>query len=163
MKPPTGRTALYELHDAAGNYLYAGVSAEPRTRFQAHAYDKDWWSEVATREITWFDTRAEAEAAEVVAIRTKSPRYNKAIPDENGRYTIGVGRPKWEPDPDHTDLLAQLRQAADAQRIAEGRVWELVKAGKDQRIPARVLVDTSGISRPTLYRKLRITDAEEPR
>lgn len=82
MPPPTDneRTALYRLYDADGRLLYVGISKRPVVRWAEHAVDKGdlWWSEVERKTVEWFDTREEAESAEVRAIREEKPEYNKA-------------------------------------------------------------------------------------
>ncbi|WP_372344689.1 GntR family transcriptional regulator [Streptomyces sp. KL116D] len=70
------RTALYRLYDEDDRLLYVGISSEPKKRMKAHAADKPWWPEVATRDFEWFDTRAEAADAEVETIRREQPAYN---------------------------------------------------------------------------------------
>lgn len=70
------RTVLYRLYDANERLLYVGITSNPKSRMNAHAIDKEWWDSVATREFEWFDTREEAAAAEVVAIRAEQPIHN---------------------------------------------------------------------------------------
>ncbi|HEY9408453.1 MAG TPA: GntR family transcriptional regulator [Jiangellaceae bacterium] len=72
------RTALYRLYDATDRLLYIGITKTPATRWQQHAREKSdsWWSDVARKTIEWFNSRPEAEVAEVNAIRTEGPPYN---------------------------------------------------------------------------------------
>lgn len=70
------RTALYRLFDTDDRLLYVGISSNPKERLKAHAADKPWWPEVASREIEWFPSREQAAAAEVAAIRTEQPIHN---------------------------------------------------------------------------------------
>jgi predicted GIY-YIG superfamily endonuclease len=70
------RTALYRLRNADGELLYVGISSKPPQRWGQHASDKEWWPEVATLSIEWFDSRAEALAMEAKAIRIEQPRHN---------------------------------------------------------------------------------------
>jgi predicted GIY-YIG superfamily endonuclease len=70
------RTALYRFYDSADELLYAGIAFDPRRRGYQHKKTKAWWSEVARTEISWHNTRTEAEAAEREAIAGERPRFN---------------------------------------------------------------------------------------
>lgn len=78
--PAPERTALYRLYDAKGLLLYAGISNDPKRRWSQHAkeYADAWWPLVSRREVEWFESRSEAEAAELRAIREEGPVYNVA-------------------------------------------------------------------------------------
>lgn len=78
MPESSERTALYRLYDVEKRLLYIGITNNPTTRWQQHARTKgeSWWSDVATKELEWFDSRRDAEKAEVIAIRTEGPPYN---------------------------------------------------------------------------------------
>ena len=75
-----GRTGLYRLYDATGRLLYVGITHDPKARWRLHAVDKPWWHEVARKEVTWFDTRTEAGIAELRAIETEGPLYDRSNP-----------------------------------------------------------------------------------
>lgn len=70
------RTCLYRMYDAVGALLYVGITNRPDLRFAQHAADKPWWREVVTIKKQWFDTRVQAERAEIIAIKRERPRYN---------------------------------------------------------------------------------------
>ncbi|OPC76602.1 hypothetical protein B4N89_44740 [Embleya scabrispora] len=78
------RTAVYRLFDADGVLLYVGISVDPVKRFRGHRYGskrskpKEWWPQVASSRIEWFDSRSRAEFAESFAVVTEHPRHNKA-------------------------------------------------------------------------------------
>jgi len=78
MSAPTGRTALYRFYDAHGQLLYVGISCDPDARWKAHRYEepKEWCPLVASRTLEWLDSREEALAAEVIAIKSEKPRFN---------------------------------------------------------------------------------------
>lgn len=71
-------TALYRLRSTDGALLYIGVAGNPGRRFEQHATDKPWWSEVATITLAHYPDRAAALAAERDAIHAERPRYNIA-------------------------------------------------------------------------------------
>jgi predicted GIY-YIG superfamily endonuclease len=71
-----GRTALYRVFDVSGKLLYVGISQNPDVRLGQHSQTKPWWVAVAERKIEWHETRAEAAAAEKVAIKSEMPHWN---------------------------------------------------------------------------------------
>ncbi|MFZ4266531.1 GIY-YIG nuclease family protein [Streptomyces arboris] len=75
---PNRRTALYRLADARGRLLYVGITADPDARFKKHEGTAPWWPLVTRRAVEWHSTRPEAERAELTAIGTERPLYNRA-------------------------------------------------------------------------------------
>lgn len=71
------RTALYRLYDANDTLIYVGIAFNPSSRYTSHKKTKTWWPEVKRREVTWYDSRTEAAAAEIEAIRSELPLYNR--------------------------------------------------------------------------------------
>lgn len=67
--------ALYRLYGAT-ELLYVGIARHPNLRWNNHSLYKEWWSEVVTRTVDWFDNRTLAEIAEYVAITTENPLHN---------------------------------------------------------------------------------------
>lgn len=74
--PDEERVSLYRLYNSEEELLYVGISNDPNHRWHRHVGDKPWASEVAMRVFEWLPSRAEAEAAEVKAIRREKPKYN---------------------------------------------------------------------------------------
>lgn len=70
-------TTLYRLHDTDGRLLYVGIAGNPGRRFEQHADDKPWWSEVARIDLRHFDDRGVALQAEKEAIIVERPVHNK--------------------------------------------------------------------------------------
>lgn len=93
-------TALYRLFNENGELLYVGISWMPEDRFKAHAKERRWWQEVARRELTWFEEREEAKAAEKTAIRVEKPRYNTCHTPRHARISnkdlTDAERAHWE-------------------------------------------------------------------
>lgn len=75
---PNRATAVYRFFDATGQLLYVGIAYDPSERWKHHAAKTRWWKEAVDNTIEWYDSRAEAERAEKVALRYEKPVYNKA-------------------------------------------------------------------------------------
>jgi hypothetical protein len=78
VRPIVYGTSLYRMWNYGGDLLYVGIASDPGKRFDQHSRYKRWWHEVDTIKVIHYPTRAEARAAELVAIRSESPRYNVA-------------------------------------------------------------------------------------
>jgi hypothetical protein len=72
------RCALYRHYDAAGVLLYVGISENPVDRGRGHARYSEWVRYAARIEAEWLDSRAAAERAERLAIRSERPVFNIA-------------------------------------------------------------------------------------
>lgn len=70
--------ALYRFYSASGELLYVGITNDPDRRFSRHGSEKPWWCRVADIKIERFASREELAQAEVRAIETEHPRYNRA-------------------------------------------------------------------------------------
>lgn len=73
-----GRCAIYRLFDEEGELLYVGVSNDPYRRLRDHRR-KFWGKVVASVTVEWFDTRIEAQRAEIWAICDEEPSFNQRI------------------------------------------------------------------------------------
>lgn len=72
-------TTLYRLFDSEGGLVYVGItSGNPLLRWKAHSHHQWWWQSVATARLEHFDSRPEAAAAELEAIRSERPSQNQA-------------------------------------------------------------------------------------
>lgn len=69
-------TTLYRAYDARGQLLYVGISSSPFLRFGQHDARAGWTPYAATITLERFTSRLDAEAAELVAIRTDDPVWN---------------------------------------------------------------------------------------
>jgi predicted GIY-YIG superfamily endonuclease len=88
----SAHTTLYRLYNADDELLYVGIAGNPGRRFEQHAEDKPWWSEVAATKLEHFATREAACAAEVTAITTEKPRHN--IVHNRGRVGRSLPTPR---------------------------------------------------------------------
>lgn len=116
-----GRTAVYTLYDRNDTLIYVGISNLPQQRWKEHAAKQPWWPEVVTREIEWFDTRAEAERQEVRCIAARHPRHNHApgMPERGKPESSGRRRPGWGASQELLDLFK--RYEAESQTVAATR------------------------------------------
>lgn len=71
------RTELYRHYDADGNLLYIGISLSTAHRLGQHRLTSRWSHRVVTITIERFATREEAMEAELHAIQTEGPLFNK--------------------------------------------------------------------------------------
>lgn len=71
-----GPCGVYRHFDANGALLYIGASFDPLRRFMGHLTTARWATRVASITVEWFESRAEAEAAERAAIEGERPPYN---------------------------------------------------------------------------------------
>ncbi|WP_435112379.1 GIY-YIG nuclease family protein [Nocardiopsis synnemataformans] len=71
-------TAVYRLYSQDDELLYVGLSCNPEGRWKQHESDRPWWSGVARKEVSWYPTRGDAEAAERAAIQQEKPAYNSS-------------------------------------------------------------------------------------
>lgn len=68
---------LYRVFDADGALLYIGATVVGPSRFDQHAATQPWWTTVARIEMTHYESRAEAFAAESDAIFYEQPFWNR--------------------------------------------------------------------------------------
>lgn len=81
-------TALYRAYSATDELLYVGISISVMSRLSVHKSSSDWFAGTSRVEVEWHPSRKKAMAAEMQAIKTEYPRYNKlgAVerPEEDG-------------------------------------------------------------------------------
>lgn len=103
-------TAVYRLYADDGSLLYVGISKHPEKRLNEHSQLKFWWRHVTRKEITWYPTRAEAEAVEEQAIVTERPRHDRTWRMSNSTARKhGITRVV-EQDTERAGVADQLRQ-----------------------------------------------------
>jgi excinuclease UvrABC nuclease subunit len=67
---------VYRIYDSKGSLLYVGMGRNPMNRWASHAEQHPWWRRAASFRVEWFETRKEAAAEELNAIRTEDPECN---------------------------------------------------------------------------------------
>jgi hypothetical protein len=68
---------VYRYYGADGEPLYIGCTTNPLQRLTCHMQTSRWWPWVASMEVGYFDSHADALAAEAAAIAAEKPRYNR--------------------------------------------------------------------------------------
>ncbi|MEU8185990.1 hypothetical protein [Micromonospora carbonacea] len=155
-------TCLYRFFDRAGRLLYIGISVNPPARFARHADDKPWWPEVdhSRTRLVWFDSRAEAEKLELMAVRDERPLHNIVTGDVDGRPTFlkdpnrSWGRPVTILTPHQEQQLSVAVEAGERADEADRKLWEAVEVARSAGVPDVLLCERTGISRATLNRRL---------
>lgn len=155
-------TCLYRLFDRDGRLLYIGITVNPPSRFAQHAEDKAWWAEVDPESVSvvWFDTRAEAEKLELLAVRDERPLHNVVTADAEGRSRFikdpsrTWGRPATVLTPHQEQLLQSTVDAGEKADEADRELWAAVQVAREGGVPDVLLCERSGISRATLNRRL---------
>jgi hypothetical protein len=69
---------LYRFYDKNNILLYVGISGEWRTRLHQHERNSEWWDEASFIKLERFPDRKSVEEAEIRAITTEMPIWNKA-------------------------------------------------------------------------------------
>ena len=69
--------SLYCYYNQEGDLLYVGISHNALGRLAQHARQQGWYEDIAYVTLQHFDNKPAAEAAELMAIRTQKPRYNR--------------------------------------------------------------------------------------
>jgi hypothetical protein len=72
INPPT---ALYRHFNGDGTLLYVGISLSVVQRLSEHAASP-WFKRISRIDVEWFDSRAQARAAEREAIQDERPIHN---------------------------------------------------------------------------------------
>lgn len=126
---------LYRIYGAKSRLLYVGITTDLEKRLGQHS-EKSWWTEVRAIESQTHESRANARAAEVEAIRSERPIYNRA-----GNTNILPARSVPRADSTRDKQLLSLAEAAEylgictrtlRRRISDGtlrgyRVGRLIK------------------------------------
>lgn len=92
---PYGMTAgVYRFYDQYNQLLYVGKAMNPRRRYEDHRYSakSPWRLDVHhDAPIDWYETEAEALAAEMRAMETEHPKHNNGGIWFPHRFAKGTG------------------------------------------------------------------------
>lgn len=70
---------LYRVFAEDGALLYVGATVNSAARLNQHR-ERHWWREAATVRLEHFDTVEAAHVAEMEAIKSEAPRFNRQTP-----------------------------------------------------------------------------------
>lgn len=91
MSSSTGRDCcVYFVHAADGTVLYIGQSSNVKRRLAAHRTQAEWWADDVTVKVVTGYSRAEARAAEALAIAEHRPPNNNL---HNPSYNVDPDAP----------------------------------------------------------------------
>jgi len=122
-------TTLYRHFDSADVLLYVGISGSPGRRFDQHAGEQSWWSEVARTSMEHYPSRTDALAAERQAITAEQPRYNV----HHGPLRRRRRSPHSGPVTVDPALAVKLRTVTERIGVMQARV-ELERADRDRLV-----------------------------
>lgn len=72
---------LYRIYDSDDHLLYVGATTNPGSRFRFHAGSQPWWVIAAKVALEHFRDIESLAGAELVAIQTENPRFNRMHTD----------------------------------------------------------------------------------
>lgn len=157
MVDPTERTALYRLRDADGRLLYIGIAKDPERRWKHHSRTAraTWWPDVADKSVQWFNSRAEADEAETVAISNERPLHNRAKRERPYRMTFNNMDTE-------IDWVLHSKESASQQvaRILRTEIRRGVYSPGDRMPTGQDLVERFGVTPPTVSKAMRALAAE---
>ena len=157
MKAPR-RYGVYRLRDSDGRLLYVGASVSPRIRQSVHRSTRPWGKDVDPGRLTvdWYETEAEAAAAELEAIATEAPLHNrrgadwKMIPYRYDRF-----QPKMRPPEVMSEVEMAIqdigrRRREDCRAVGADEVMAAIRAGAeagltDSRIGSLIFMVPIGV------------------
>jgi predicted GIY-YIG superfamily endonuclease len=121
---------LYRFYNHDGKLLYVGITNTWYQRFHDHERKAGWFSKVAYSTFEWHENRKSVEAAELQAIRTENPEFNKA---NNPAYETVMDHfakmKAWtftdtQPDAEHLELINEMKE----------HLWRIRKKGQSKWI-----------------------------
>lgn len=148
------RAAVYRAFSKDGTLLYIGCSIRPTGRIEDHRHTSKWHDMTATITLEWFETKAEALAAERNAVMTERPAFNKDhLPEELDGLT-GQERKR---------ELGRRRQQRKRDRDAAAKGVTIRKSSPER---SRALIDLArhyGVHQMTIRRWIKSGKIADPR
>jgi hypothetical protein len=150
------KTSLYRHYDAGGMLLYVGIASSHIARLKSHKGKAGWFWDIARIEVEHFASRADALAAEAVAIRDENPVHNimrpavrdgTLTPEEKAIAALPDGRL-----PERGDAVGYL---CIARQYLNRGIRKLRRAGVPERLMFIDVVDCGGASQPNLAKAVK--------
>lgn len=153
--------ALYRIWGDGDLLLYIGISNDFGRRWKEEAKQQPWWPEM--RRLTadaFFESRAQAEAAEEAAIRTEGPKYNKRHVTPGSRAAereevLALLNSRLKP------LFLTYKQAAALMDVSMSKLFQMIRAGEITPVPLSKQVRRIATVECEAYADRRIAAARE--
>lgn len=136
-------TTLYRFLDHDGQLLYVGITDVGPARWRSHQAGQPWWRDVAEVDLVHYDTREEARAAELDAIRREAPLHNKAdrrVDVQDMRQAVSRVVQEWVALLDGEQTLVKAAAAASLAETARAMAHE---AAIDARVDGASYADVA--------------------
>ncbi|WP_435643840.1 GIY-YIG nuclease family protein [Streptomyces sp. H49] len=155
----TEPTAVYRLYDAEDRLLYVGITRNLARRWDQHSRAQSWWHLVTRREAEWHTDRASAEAAEITAVQSEAPQFNK---DHVPNRRLGQG--EYDDTADRRRVRRLLRRDARNKYFHVGRRIYVTALAERYEVSPRTLLAVlqPGSDRCFSESRRRITVLREP-
>lgn len=107
-------TTLYRAYNQADELLYVGISGDFLVRTKQHSVSSKWHKLAAKITLTHFETRSDAEQAEVEAIRSEKPLFNKKDNEDWHNSSTHLTNILGYSDSHHTSLVSAHTRVLDS-------------------------------------------------
>jgi hypothetical protein len=110
------KQTLYRFYDSTNSLLYVGISNTWYQRFHQHERRSGWFSRVAHATFESYESRNAVEAAELLAIKTENPQFNKAsnpayeTPTDHFQKIKLWTQSDMNPDERHATLIEHMKE-----------------------------------------------------
>jgi predicted GIY-YIG superfamily endonuclease len=110
------KQTLYRFYDSTNSLLYVGISNTWYQRFHQHERSSGWFSRVAHATFESYESREAVEAAELIAIKTENPQFNKAsnpayeTPTDHFQKIKLWTQSDMNPDERHATLIGHMKE-----------------------------------------------------
>jgi predicted GIY-YIG superfamily endonuclease len=121
------KQTLYRFYDSSDSLLYVGITNTWYQRFHQHERSSGWFSKVAYATFESYESREAVEDAELVAIKTENPQFNKASNPAYETATDHFQKIKlWtqsdlEPDRLHASLIEYMKEYRELRPQIKGK------------------------------------------
>lgn len=125
-----------------GDLLYVGATRDVEERMAFHQRLTPWWDESLRVEAIPVGNAESARAAELLAIQTEAPRYNRAgitSPYTGYPTTPRVTVPPYwtvgtAPDMNKEPQLLRIKEAAEALGVSRSTLYAMFESGRLTRV-----------------------------
>lgn len=87
---------LYRAFDAQGQLLYVGIGQQWQARLKKHRSTAPWYWSIEDFSVHWYPDRPSARAAELRALSTEGPLWNKDGNSSGGAAVKAYDLERWQ-------------------------------------------------------------------